>query len=83
MRRTLYEGNRQRLKLGVYTYIIYTPNLGLEIAVPGREREQGRFRGSSEGARESNGGATGGQTTSQVKVSPEFSPVLSCRANPR
>ena len=32
-------------------YIIYTPNLGLEIAVPGREREQGRFRGSTEGAR--------------------------------
>ena len=24
--------------------IIYTPNLGLRIAVPGREREQGRFR---------------------------------------
>ncbi len=29
---------------------IYTPNLGLGIAVLGREREQGRFRGSSEGA---------------------------------
>ena len=40
------------LKLGdLSTYIIYTPNLGLEIAVPGREREQGRFRGSIEGAR--------------------------------
>ena len=30
-------------------YIIYTPNLGLDIAVPGQEREQGRFRGSNEG----------------------------------
>ena len=38
-------------------YIIYTPNLGFEIAVPGREREQGRFRGSSEGARGSTEGA--------------------------
>ena len=27
-------------------YIIYTPNLGFPIAVFGREREQGRFRGS-------------------------------------
>ena len=36
-----------------YIYIIYTPNLGFEIAVSGREREQGRFRGSIEGARES------------------------------
>ena len=34
-----------------YTYIIYTPNLGLGIAVFDREREQGRFRGSSEEAR--------------------------------
>ncbi len=24
----------------VYIYIIYTPNLGLEITLPGREREQ-------------------------------------------
>jgi len=31
----------------------------LQIAVPGREREQGRFRGSSEGARGSNEGAGG------------------------
>ena len=27
-------------QLNIYIYIIYTPNLGLEIAVPGREREQ-------------------------------------------
>jgi len=39
----------------IYIYIIYTPNLGFPIAVPGREREQGRFRGSTEGARESTG----------------------------
>ena len=31
-------------------YIIYTPNLELEIACFVREREQGRFRGSTEGA---------------------------------
>jgi hypothetical protein len=37
----------------VYIYIIYTPNLGLGIAVPGREREQGRFKESTEAARES------------------------------
>ena len=34
-----------------YIYIIYTPNLGLGITVFDQEREQGRFRGSSEGAR--------------------------------
>ncbi len=28
---------------------MYTPNLGLEIAVSVRESEQGRFRGSTEG----------------------------------
>jgi len=37
--------------LHAYIYIIYTPNLGFEIAVPGREREQGRSRGSTKGAR--------------------------------
>ena len=41
-----------------YIYIIYTPNLGLEIAVPGREREQGRFRESTEGARGRSGGVS-------------------------
>ena len=35
----------------VYIYIIHTPNLGFEIAVSVREREQGRFRGSRGGAR--------------------------------
>jgi len=47
----------------IYIYIIYTPNLGLEIAVSGREREQGCFRGSSEGAareQEGAGGSRGG-----------------------
>ena len=29
-------------------YIIYTPNLGLGIAVAGRKREQGRLRRSTE-----------------------------------
>ena len=38
----------------IYIYIIYTPNLGSEITLFDREREQGRFRGSSEGVRESN-----------------------------
>ena len=40
-------------------YIIYTPNLGFPIAIFDREREQGRFRGSSEGARGSIEGARG------------------------
>ena len=35
---------------GIYISIIYTPNLGLGIAVSVREREQGRFRESIEGA---------------------------------
>ncbi len=34
-----------------YIFIIFTQNLGSEIAIPGREREQGRFRGSTEGAK--------------------------------
>jgi len=37
------------ITLNQYIYIIIPPNLGLRIAVPGREREQGRFRGSREG----------------------------------
>lgn len=28
----------------IYIFIIYTPNLGLEITILVREREQGRFR---------------------------------------
>ncbi len=46
-------------RLDIYIYIIYTPNLGLGIAVFDGEREQGRFRGSSEGARGSSEGAGG------------------------
>jgi hypothetical protein len=41
----------------MYIYIIYTPNLGLAIALFDWEREQGRFRGSSEGAQREYGGA--------------------------
>lgn len=41
----------------VYIYIIYTLNLGFEIAILGLEREQGRFRGSTEGAKGRSGGA--------------------------
>ena len=53
-----------RSKFGVYVIhiyicIIYTPNLGWGITVPGREREQGRFRGSIEGAPGSSEGAPG------------------------
>ena len=35
----------------LHIYIIYTPNLGSETALPERGREQGRFRGCIEGAR--------------------------------
>ena len=45
----------------IYICGIYTPNLGLGIAVSIREREQGRFRGSSGGARERIEGAAGEQ----------------------
>jgi len=44
-----------------YIHIIYTPNLELAIAIFVREREQGRFRGSHEGAKGSTGGAGGKQ----------------------
>ena len=39
----------------IYThiYLVSSPNLGFEITVSVREREQGRFRGSSKGAVES------------------------------
>ena len=43
----------------IYICIIYTPNLGLGIAIFDREREHGRFRGSSEGAGGSSEGSTG------------------------
>jgi len=39
--------------------VIYTPDIGFKIAVPGREREQGRFRGSTEGAQETKKGERG------------------------
>jgi len=51
---------------GVYIYIIYTPKLGLEIAVSVREKEQGRFKESSKGARWSNQGA-GGNTEGALR----------------
>ncbi len=43
------------LQTAVYAYrrpicIIYIPNSGFTIVVPGRDSEQGRFRGSSKGA---------------------------------
>ena len=38
-------------------YIVYIPNLGSRIALPGREREQSRFRGSIEGAKGRSEGA--------------------------
>jgi len=41
----------------VYICIIYTPNLGLGIALFDRDREHGRFTGSTEGARGSTKGA--------------------------
>ena len=48
----------------VYIYYIYTPNLGLRITVFDREREQGRFRGSSGGAtREQRGSNEGAAST--------------------
>ena len=48
-------------KIYIYIYIIYTPNLGSEITLFDREREQGRFRESSEGARGRSKGAPGEQ----------------------
>lgn len=44
-------------KESTYIYIIYTPNLGFDIAVLGLEREQGRFKGSSGGAKGRSKGA--------------------------
>ena len=41
----------------IYTYIIYTPNLGLGTILFDWKRKQGRFRGSSEGAKRRSKGA--------------------------
>lgn len=48
---TLYPPRTEDEGLLFRDNIIYTPNLGLRIAVSVREREQGRFRGSTEGAK--------------------------------
>ena len=57
-------------------YIIYTPNLGSEIAIPGREREHGRFRGSIEGVRGRSEGAGGSKwgATGEHRGSTEGAP---------
>lgn len=62
--------------VNIYIYILYTSNLGLMVTVFDRERQQGCFRGSSEGAVRSNEGATmehGGARREQDGV---FSPEL-------
>ena len=43
----------------MYVYIIYTPNLGSAVAVFVQEREQSRFKVSSEGAKGSTKGVGG------------------------
>ena len=70
----------------IYIFIIYTPNLGLRITAFVREREQGRFRGSSkeargrsEGASKEHGGAPkehGGAPGEQRGVIREYKAVL-------
>ena len=57
-------------------YIIYTPNLGLGIAVPGREREQGRFTVVEGAPREQRGRAAGehhGAVEGHSRREPEMS----------
>ena len=52
------EGGSSSCNFSSNIYIYYTPrNLGFPIAVLGREREQGRFRGSSKEARGRSKGA--------------------------
>ncbi len=56
---------------------IYTPNLGLEITIFVLGREQGRFRGSREGARGSKGeqgGARGRSTRGAAQGSLNWLP---------
>ena len=60
-----------------YIYIIYTPNLELRIAVSVREREQGRFRGSNEGARGSSEGAPREHQESTMGQEPETASSVS------
>ena len=49
--------SNEAIRSNPHIFIIIPPNLVLRIAVPGRERKQGRFRGSSQGARGSSEGA--------------------------
>lgn len=42
-------GEKNSYSTRLYIYTIFSPNLGFEIVISGREREQGRFRGSIEG----------------------------------
>lgn len=52
----------------IYTCIIYTPNLGFQITVSVREREQSRFRGSTKGAGGSKDGAGGSKEGAQGSI---------------
>ena len=54
-------------RFSIYIYIIYTPNFGFKIILFDRKREQGRFRGSSEGARGRSEGARGSTRGVPVK----------------
>ena len=56
---TIFKWNPQGEREGNFDfniYIMYSPNLGLAIAVLVREREQGCFRGSTEGTLREHGG---------------------------
>ena len=47
------ENKDQNVGLNIYICIVYTPNLGLAVVIFDWEREQDRFRGSTERARRS------------------------------
>lgn len=77
---TIHAGNETRqsesrvtpnLKFGMYT--MYALNLGYKITVFDREREQGHFRGSTEGARGSIRGVQGSMGASREE------PILALR----